>query len=124
MAQFNENTCEQCNKEYRGRGKRFCGNSCRVTWTNLHRNVAKRPDVKKKLSEIAKKNNYQLHMMTQTARKKAAKGISKANRGRILSEQHKEAIKKGVLRVGLTPPRNTHLVGKNHPNWKGGHSLL
>ena len=42
--------CETCSKSYLGRGMRFCSNSCRVTWTNLHRNVAKLPDVRAKIS--------------------------------------------------------------------------
>ncbi len=63
-------------------------------------------------------------MMTKESRKKANKSISKALAGRKLSKEHKEAIRKGVIKAGNIPPKNTHLVGKNHPNWKGGFSKI
>ena len=54
MPKYYENNCKQCSTHYRGRGQLFCGNSCRVTWTNLNRNVAKREDVKLKISKARK----------------------------------------------------------------------
>lgn len=124
MTTLHEGTCEQCGKPYKGRGLRFCSNHCRVTWTNLNRNVTKRQDVRDKLAKIAKEKNYQSKMMTPEARAKAVIGISKAGRGRILSEAHKRAIGEGSKRAGCIPPRNPHLVGERHPFWKGGHSKL
>jgi len=122
MAKLHRGRCKQCRRRYRGRGLVFCGNHCRVTWTNLHRNVAKRPDVRAKIAAIAKASGRQQQLMTSEARAKAAIGISKANRGRVLSVAHKRAIGIGCKRAGCTPPRNTHLIGPRHPFWKGGTS--
>ena len=62
--------------------------------------------------------------MTKESREKAVIGISKANKGRILSDKHKKAIGIGVKKAGNIPPRNTHLVGNKHPNWQGGFSTI
>lgn len=116
--------CLQCRVEYCGRGKKFCSRSCNVTYNNLHNNVAKRPEVRKKLSAIAKASGRQAQLMTPSARKKAIIGISKAMKGRKLSIEHKKAISRGVKKAGCIPPKNAHLVGTNHWNWQGGLSTI
>jgi hypothetical protein len=62
-------------------------------------------------------------MLGPDAREKANKSISAALTGRVLSESHKAAIGAGVKRAGCKPPRNTHLVGKAHPNYVDGSSI-
>lgn len=124
MPKLYKGECEQCRNSYKGRGLRFCSNSCRVTWTNLHRNVAKRPEVRAKIAAQAKKDGRQAQLMTRQARTKANEGISRAHRGRTLTEEHKAAIGRGVRKAGIKPPLNTHLVGPRHPSWKGGTSTL
>ncbi len=49
MPKIYSGVCLTCGRSYKGRGKFFCGNHCRVIWTNTHNNVAKREDVKEKI---------------------------------------------------------------------------
>jgi len=120
MGTLHSGTCEQCGRSYCGYGLRFCGCSCRVTWTNLHRNVAKRPEVREKISQYARRTNRQKQLMTPLARRKALIGISRALRGRHLTPEHRAAIGRASKRAGCRPPRNPHLIGPAHPGWRGG----
>ncbi len=116
--------CEQCGNEYQKRGLRFCSNSCRVTFVNLHNNVAKRPEVRSKIAAAARASSRQAQLMTPAAREKAVKAIGEALRNRPLTPEHRAAIGRGSKLAGCRPPRNLHLVGPTHPNWKGGTSTL
>lgn len=111
-----------CAETYKGRGEIFCCNSCRVTWTNTYRNVAKRQDVKDKISEARKRIGTTM-LMTPESRKKARISISKALMGRSLSSDHKRAISGGLLRSGHRPPISMR-SGPRHHNWKGGTSSV
>jgi hypothetical protein len=124
MTIFIESNCIQCGRSYRGRGIKFCGKSCATIFRNLYNNPAKRKDVREKISAFAIKRGT-ARMMTKEARIKAAIGISRANKGRILSAAHKAAIGRGSKAAGCRPPDNSKkLVGKNHWNWQGGFSTI
>jgi len=114
-----ERNCKQCGRHYVGRGRRFCGNSCRVTWTNLHRNVAKRIDVRAKIAAARLGKPTTLGMVYSAQWRQ---NIGLALKGKKHSIRWKRAISRGLRRAGVRPPRNDHLVGPVHPNWKGGHS--
>ncbi len=116
--------CLQCGKAYRKRNRKFCSNSCKMTWANLHNNAAKTAEVRAKLSALAKATNRQAQLMTPESRAKAAEGISRASKGKRLSEEHKRKIGEGSKRAGCKPPSNPHLVGSSHPRWQGGHSSI
>jgi 5-methylcytosine-specific restriction endonuclease McrA len=94
-----------------------------MTFSNLKNNPAKNPEARRKIVEYAR-HRGNTHMMTKEAREKAVIGISKALKGRHLSDAHKAAIGLGSKRAGCKPPRNLHLVGRNHPNWQGGFSTI
>lgn len=114
-----ERNCRQCGRHYVGRGRRFCGNSCRVTWTNLHRNVAKRKDVRAKISAARLGRPTTLGMEYS---ENWRRNIGLALKGKKHSRKWRKAISRGVRLAGICPPRNKHLVGPRHPNWMGGHS--
>jgi hypothetical protein len=116
-----KSTCEQCGQDYVGWGARFCSNRCRVTQRNLTDNPAKRPDVKAKIGAASTGRRPLLGVPVPPERR--AK-IAAALTGRRLTADHRAKIGAGVQRAGSTPPRNTHLVGPVHPNWKGGHTPL
>jgi len=115
--------CIVCGKPKSKRNKYFCSNSCQMIHTNRTANPAKTPAARAKISRAAKLRGN-AHLMTPDIREKAALGISKANRGRVLSAEHKKHIGEGVKRAGNIPPANTHLVGPNHPNWIDGSSKI
>jgi 5-methylcytosine-specific restriction endonuclease McrA len=119
-----EKVCKQCKKSYTSRGKYFCGHSCRATYTNLHNNPQRLPEVRNKISKIAKQTHRQKQLMTKEARQKAIPKIAAAHRGRNLTSQWKKNIGIGVKRAGCIPPRNSHLVGNKHPNWQGGFTTI
>jgi 5-methylcytosine-specific restriction endonuclease McrA len=113
--------CDHCGEMYRGTGRQFCSISCRTTWRNLRANPAKTPEARQKISQArVGKPTTAGRRLPQKQRRKIAKSL----RGRQLTPEHRQAIGKGVKRAGNKPPRNEHLVGPRHPNWKGGHSPL
>jgi 5-methylcytosine-specific restriction endonuclease McrA len=115
-----ERDCEQCGKRYRGRGLSFCGNSCQMTWFNLRNNPAKSDAARAKVSAARKGK------ATTTGRilpKSQKDNISKALRGRTLTDEHKAAIRETVIKKGIQPPADRKVLrGPEHPCWKGGHS--
>lgn len=121
--------CEQCGMQYCGRGQRFCSNSCRVRWTNLHRNVAKRQDVRLKISQSRRGKP------TTTGRKlppSQKQHISDSLKGRKITPEivaRKVASWRRNVSVygGLSPKHRLQLEelhrkqhGENHPFWRGG----
>lgn len=111
--------CEQCGADYTSRGKRFCSNSCSATWRNLTANPAKSPAARAKIAALRRGKPT---TAGRTIPESQRENISRALAGRTLTAEHREAIGAGVRLAGCVPPRNDHLVGPNHPNWKGGHS--
>jgi 5-methylcytosine-specific restriction endonuclease McrA len=117
--------CMQCESIFYGRGVKFCGNSCKMTFRNLIDNPAKNPDTAHKISVAAIARNAQALMMTKAARRKAVQNIKGKLKGRTLTSDHKSAISRGTKLAGCRPPwADHHPSGPDHPQWKGGVSLV
>src|SRR5262245_13511490 len=111
--------CNQCDRQYRGVGRQFCSRSCRTTWKNLHENPAQSQIARQKISASRQGKPTSTGVVCPESKKRK---IAATLTGRRLSPDHREAIGAAVRRLGLRPPRNPHLVGPAHPQWKGGHT--
>jgi hypothetical protein len=132
MPKYNDITCEQCGTTGKFRGQRFCSNSCRTTFSNIHDNPASRPEAKQKIAAAAKSGNRQAQLMTPAAREKAVAKIAQTMTGRKQAPEvvakRSEAWKLTAMRHGgMTPSHRAQLEqvqsltkGPGHPNWKGG----
>lgn len=115
MTRIYRNTCRQCGNFYTGYGALFCSNHCRVTWTNLHRNVAKRSDVRAKIaaSRKGKPTTSGVACSPEKREKISASLIGKPT-GRRPSD-------KSIAAFTAAGRKNLrHESGAAHPNWKGG----
>jgi hypothetical protein len=111
--------CEECGAEYGypNRGKRFCSRSCRTSWQNRVNNPAKSDAARAKIAAARRgKPTTSGRVLPQSQRDKIANALT----GRALTDEHRAAIGNGVRMAGCIPPRNPHLIGPAHPNWKGG----
>ncbi len=73
---FRESLNKRSYKTIKAKNSKFCCFDCSIFWKNKYDNPTKREDVKKKISEYAKKRGTQ-HMHTKEAREKQRKSISK-----------------------------------------------
>lgn len=100
-------SCKICKESFLGRvGAEFCTVKCRQTGKgNSFYNKKHSESNKNRWSESKKEelNTFYGKKHTKESRKK----ISRGNRGKVLSEKHKQLL--SVL-----------LSGENNPNWKGG----
>ena len=132
MPRIYSRICEQCSDAYKGRGQRFCSNHCRVTWTNLHRNVAKRLDVRLKISQARRGRPTTLGRRLPESQRRH---ISESLKGRKIPletiKKRVESWKRNVSSNGLSPKQTAHLEylwrefrGERSPMWKGGTTPL
>jgi 5-methylcytosine-specific restriction endonuclease McrA len=119
MPKLYSRKCNQCGRPYQGQGRTFCSISCRTTWRNLHENPAQTQAAREKIAASRRGKPTTLGLPCPPAKRRK---ISRALKGRRLSPEHCLAIAHAVRAAGNRPPRNPHLVGPAHPNWKGGHS--
>jgi HNH endonuclease len=118
MGKLYERACNQCGQWYKGGGAQFCSRSCRTIWSNLRDNPAKRDSAREKISAARVGKPTTLgREMPQSQRK----NVGNARRGKKASPEWRANIGAGLKVAGVKPPRNPHLVGPAHPNWKGGH---
>lgn len=123
MYKLRDFVCRQCGVHFSGKHnskRQFCTVRCRQAFRNDPiRNPAKTSDARRKISEA------RVGRPTTAGRQMPAeqrKRISASLTGRKLTSRHRQNISEGLKRIGHRPPRNKHLRGPLHPNWKGGHA--
>lgn len=117
MPKAHRRTCDQCGQPYVGRGLQFCSRSCRTVARNLADNPAKAATARARIA-AARQGKPTTAGRVLPAEQRAR--IAKALRGKALTDDHRAAIGNGLREAGVKPPRNDHLIGPAHPNWKGG----
>ena len=125
--------CDQCSREYKGRGKIFCSNKCRGDFNNIKvKKICKECDKEFKIhSSRSQKGGGKF--CSNKCRGKSQQGSESWNRGLKLSIEHRRKISeshkgkttwnKGMRgEYYLYPNGRTMpwLIGKNNPNWKEG----
>lgn len=119
MGKFIRNHCEHCGQYYegRGRGTRFCSNSCRTTAFNLRDNPAKRPEVRAKMSESLRGHKFGVGraVSDETRRKlsESLKGRPTGRKGISPTPEQRDKIRATLL---------GRYTGDKNPNWRGGTS--
>ena len=82
----------------------------------------------RKMSESHKRNpsRYWLGKKRGTMSEEWKRNISEANKGRMVSEEHKRKLKggnSGSFKKGCPPPKHAFKSGENHVFWQGGKSF-
>jgi len=142
-----ERTCLICSKPFnptssqikRGVGK-YCSNECK--WQSMFgdNNIAKRPEIRQRISEgirnsqkTVKKGNIPWNKgKTNIYSKEVIEKISRSLIGRRLAPEHRDAVIKNLNRNGsrgkkqprdVVERRMAQVRGTNHWNWHGGKRL-
>ena len=113
MPKYYTNICLICKKQYKGRGKIFCGKSCTRTYLNLINNPTKRPEVRVKLSiKLKGKEGLKDEKHPNRQGKKYIK--------KYCTDCNKEL--KGIRPITkrCIKCRGNFYSKEKHPNWKGG----